>query len=114
MWCRLLAGPLTCKEEEMPGPAFTHVKQVAVVVREHGEGVQHIAFGTSDPPGTLVHRDDGDPVERLAFGFVPGVDGSQLEYIYFDTVDDLGFVAEAHVIPDSWIRPDPVSTYPPT
>lgn len=86
----------------------------AEFLREHGEGVQHIAFGTTDLPGTLIRRDDGASVERIGFGFVPGQDGSELEYVYFDTAADLGFVAEAHVIPETWVRPEPVATYPPT
>ena len=85
----------------------------AEFLRDHGEGVQHIAFGTTDPDGTLRYRDTGEDVGRLGFGFVPGVDGSRLEYIYFDTAAELGFVAEAHVIPPSWVRPEPAATYPP-
>ena len=86
----------------------------AEFLRTHGEGIQHIAFGTTDPAGTLLHRDDGSAVERLGFGEVPGRDGSALEYIYFDTAQELGFVAEAHVIPEGWVRPDPSGTYPPS
>ena len=87
----------------------------AEFLRDHGEGVQHIAFATDDVPGAIeqVRRRSPDGVGSL-LGARWDHDGQTLRAAFLNTTGDLGVVAEVYQRPSTWVRPEPDEIYPPS
>lgn len=83
----------------------------AEFLRDHGPGLHHLAFETSDDD-PIIHAPDGRRRPILCSGVAEGEDGSALEYFYFDTREDLGYYVETYRIPPTWTRPAPDRVYP--
>jgi methylmalonyl-CoA/ethylmalonyl-CoA epimerase len=86
----------------------------AEFLRDHGEGVQHVALSTEDPSAAIEHARQRSPngIGVLQAGTVPsGREG--LRYTYLDTVHDLGVVAEVWQPSAGFEFPEPDEVYPP-
>ena len=86
----------------------------AEFLREHGEGVQHIAFATDDAQATLEHVRHHSPD---GIGSLSAVrwdhEGLTLRAHFLNTAPSLGVVAEIYERPSNWARPEPDEIYPP-
>jgi 4-hydroxyphenylpyruvate dioxygenase-like putative hemolysin len=79
----------------------------AEFLKEHGEGVHHIAFDTENYEETVkFYEDKGLPV------FQGGTWG-KMTYTYLDSQKDLGLVAEIYKLQPDFEWPEPVAVYPP-
>jgi catechol 2,3-dioxygenase-like lactoylglutathione lyase family enzyme len=77
-------------------------------LRDHGEGVQHVAFEVDDVPATI------SAVGPLLRSDNPGLRGGIQRYAMLDTVADLGVLAEVMDYTPGWIRPGADGRYPPS
>ena len=79
----------------------------AQFLREHGEGVQHVAFEVDDVPATI------DAVGPLLRSDNAGLRGGTQRYAMLDTVNALGVLAEVMDYTSEWVRPGADGAYPP-
>ncbi|MGD0487733.1 MAG: VOC family protein [Syntrophorhabdales bacterium] len=78
----------------------------AEFLREHGEGLHHVAFGVEDYGRVLESYDKkGEPV-------LQGGSWNGLTYTYLDLRKDLGLIAEIYDIAPDFQLPEPVAVYP--
>ncbi len=78
----------------------------AEFLKEHGEGLHHVAFGAENYEDTVaLFRGKG-------IGIVQGGTWHDFIYTYFDTRDDLGTIAEIYRVPAGFEWPPADATYP--
>ncbi len=78
----------------------------AEFLREHGEGLHHLAFGVGDYKRVMeLYKKKGEPI--LQGGSWGGV-----TYTYLDLQRDLGLVAEVYDFSSDFQLPAPVAVYP--
>lgn len=86
----------------------------AEFLRQHGEGVQHVAFATPDVPAAIAFGKTRSPngVGVLQAGTFAR-DAPGVRYSYLDSAPDLGIVSELFEVPEGWSFPEPDEIYPP-
>ena len=78
----------------------------AQFLKEHGEGLHHVAFGTDNYEKTVqFYRDKGRPV-------LQGGTWEGLTYTYLDSRKDLGVIAEIYDLVPDFQWPEPLAVYP--
>ena len=78
----------------------------AIFLKEHGEGLHHVAFGTENYEKTVeFYREKGRPV-------LQGGTWEGLTYTYLDSRKDLGVIAEIYKLVPDFKWPKPESVYP--
>lgn len=80
----------------------------AEFLKEHGEGIHHVAFDTPDFQRAIKHcHEKGAPVIQTGrfagYGFA-----------YIDTRKQLGMISEVYDPPDNYHCPPPMEQYPPS
>lgn len=76
-------------------------------LKEHGEGLHHVALGVSDYGEALaVFRGKGHKI-------IQGGTWHGFTYSYLSTEAKLGFIAELYDEPAEFVNPGPDSVYPP-
>jgi methylmalonyl-CoA/ethylmalonyl-CoA epimerase len=79
----------------------------AEFLREHGEGVQHVAFDVDSVPDTAAR------LGSIIRADIAGKYGGTQRYAMLDTEGDLGVLAEVMDYTDDWVRPGADGMYPP-
>jgi catechol 2,3-dioxygenase-like lactoylglutathione lyase family enzyme len=78
----------------------------AEFLKEHGEGLHHVAFGVEDYDKTMqFYRDKGQQI-------LQGGTWEGLTYTYLDSRNDLGIIAEIYKLAPDFKWPAPESIYP--
>jgi methylmalonyl-CoA/ethylmalonyl-CoA epimerase len=78
----------------------------AEFLREHGEGLHHVAFGVDDYSRVLeLYGKRGEPI-------LQGGNWKGLTYTYLDVRKDLGLIAEIYDIVPDFQLPGPAAVYP--
>jgi hypothetical protein len=78
----------------------------ASFLKEHGEGLHHVAFGVEDYDKTMdFYRDRGHNI-------LQGGTWEGLTYTYLDSRKDLGVIAEIYKLVPDFKWPKPESVYP--
>jgi len=78
----------------------------AEFLKEHGEGLHHVAFGAENYEDTVaIFRGKG-------IGIVQGGTWHDFIYTYFDTRADLSTIAEIYRVPEGFEWPPAEATYP--
>jgi hypothetical protein len=79
----------------------------AEFLREKGEGLHHVAFGTDNYAETVkFYKDKGLPI-------LQGGEWSGLTYTYLDSQKDLNLIAEIYDLVPDFDWPEPQAVYPP-
>ena len=79
----------------------------AEFLKEHGEGLHHIAFGVEDYDKTMKF------FTAKGKNVFQGGTWEGLTYTYLDSREDLGVIAEIYKIVPEFKWPEPVGVYPP-
>jgi len=75
-------------------------------LKEHGEGLHHVAFDTENYEETVeFYKKKGKPVFQ-------GGTWKGLTYTYLDSLNDLGIVAEIYKLDPDFKWPEPEAVYP--
>ena len=78
----------------------------AEFLKEHGEGLHHVAFGVDDYDQTMeFYRDRGHKI-------LQGGTWEGLTYTYLDSRKDLGVIAEIYKLVPEFKWPEPAARYP--
>jgi len=78
----------------------------ASFLKEHGEGLHHVAFGVEDYDKTMdFYRERGHNI-------LQGGTWEGLTYTYLDSRKDLGVIAEIYKLVPDFKWPEPESVYP--
>lgn len=78
----------------------------AEFLRDKGEGLHHVAFGTEDYQRTVqFYKDKGLPV-------LQGGEWAGLTYTYLDSEKDLNLIAEIYDLVPEFSWPEPQEVYP--
>lgn len=79
----------------------------AEFLKEHGQGLHHVAFDCDDYKDTVkFYEDRGLPVFQ-------GGTWEGMTYTYLDSEKDLGLIAEIYDLAPDFDWPEPVAVYPP-
>ncbi len=78
----------------------------AEYLREHGEGVQHVAFEVDSVPNVA------DRLGSIVRADIPGKNGGVQRYAMLDTEAGLGVLAEVMDYTPDWVRPGADGMYP--
>lgn len=83
------------------------ISDYARFLREHGEGIHHVAMDTESYESALGFCDEND-LKPLQYGYW----GKNFHYDYRETRDDLKCIVELYGPEESFEWPEPVSVYP--
>jgi methylmalonyl-CoA/ethylmalonyl-CoA epimerase len=78
----------------------------AAFLREHGEGLHHVAFGVKDYNGAV------ERLRKMGHKVLQGGTWHDFTYTYVTTFNDLGVIAELYNPPPDFQWPAPDDVYP--
>jgi hypothetical protein len=78
----------------------------AEFLKEHGEGLHHVALGVENYEGAMAFARGKD------IGIIQGGTWHDFIYTYLDTADELATIAEIYRVPEGFEWPPADATYP--
>jgi methylmalonyl-CoA/ethylmalonyl-CoA epimerase len=107
-WDIYTFAPPGLTEPTIHGQPEPYTMKLAEVLREHGEGLHHVACLVDDFDQTVA------ALEKRDMGVLMGGNWKGATYAYMDTEKALGAIVEIYKMPADFEMPAPEARYPPS